>query len=185
MHVLLVCTANICRSPLAAAMLARGLADAGVAASVDSAGVLDAGRQPPDEILDELRARGFDEWLTHQSSSLTPERVRDAELIVCMAREHLREVVAVVPEARPYTFTLKDLVRRGGAGDAPRATGGLSTWLAALDATRTSADLLGSSAEDDVEDPFGRSRRAYRRTAAELDGLTAQLARLVADATAS
>lgn len=44
--VLVPCTANICRSPMAAALLARGLTARAAVASVNSAGLLADGEPP-------------------------------------------------------------------------------------------------------------------------------------------
>lgn len=54
------------------------------------------------------------------------------------------------------------------------------SWLTELHQGRRLADLLGDSRDDDVADPIGRPRRAYERTAQELEGLTTRLAALIA-----
>ncbi|MGH9000212.1 MAG: low molecular weight phosphatase family protein, partial [Acidimicrobiia bacterium] len=116
----------------------------------------------------------------HRSRRLTSEAARDADLVVAMAREHIREVVAACPAAWPRAFTLKELVRRGERAGARPAGMTVGEWLAGLHAGRRPDQLMRASPDDDVADPIGRPRPDYERTAAELDDLTARLARLLA-----
>ena len=79
----------------------------------------------------------------------------------------------------PRAFTLKELVRRGEM-IGPRAPGeSIEAWLARAHSGRNRADLLGSSSEDDVEDPIGLSRSAYEKTADELADLVDRLVDLL------
>jgi protein-tyrosine-phosphatase len=86
--------------------------------------------------------------------------------------------VVLCPAAWPRAFTLKELVRRGQR-IGPRMTGEpLADWVARASDGRDHRDLLGSSAEDDVADPFGGSASDFEATAVLLDQLTADLADL-------
>ena len=58
----------------------------------------------------------------HEARELTAPDIASAALIVGMAREHARAVIGPNPEAKPRTFTLKELVRLLEA--LPAATGG-------------------------------------------------------------
>jgi protein-tyrosine-phosphatase len=166
---------------MAAALLARRLDDAGLKATVSSAGLLFDGKPVTDHGLAVMADRGID-TSGHRSRRLDRQLVEGADLVVGMARSHVREVVALVPEALGRTFTLKDLVRRGeeSAGRGPDEP--LAAWLARLGPGRRPSDLLGDSEADDVADPIGGPRRGYQRTADELDDLTARLARLLRSA---
>ena len=55
--ILVVCTGNICRSPLAAALLASRAEKAGADVHITSAGFVTADRPSPPEILDLMTAR--------------------------------------------------------------------------------------------------------------------------------
>ena len=143
---------------------------------VRSAGLLDNGRPAHTSSIDTLAGRGLD-ITAHRSTRLTLPIIRTADLILAMARDHVRETVVLVPEAFPRVFTLKELVRRGEAV-GPRAAGeSLADWLGRAHDGRTAADLLGTSDTDDVADPIGLPRNAYERMVIELDD---QLDRLVA-----
>jgi protein-tyrosine phosphatase len=173
-----LCTGNICRSPVAAALLAARTAQIGVDVRVSSAGVLESGRPASAHSVDILSGRGLD-LSTHRSTTVTKELIRSADLIVTMAREHVRHAVVLVPEAWPRTFTLKNLVIRGEKVGPRRPEEEISDWLARVHAGRTRAGLLGSSLEDDVADPIGQARGAYNRMVGELDDLVERLVTLL------
>lgn len=174
----MVCTGNTCRSPMAAALLGRWLDDAGVEAVVSSAGILFDGRPATDYALTVMADRGIN-TSGHRSRKLRPEMLSSADLLIGMARQHVREAVVLDPDAWGRAFTLKEIVRLGEelGGRAPGET--VQQWLARLHQARRRTDLLGESEADDVADPIGGPRRSYQRTAEELDDLTARLARLL------
>ena len=115
----------------------------------------------------------------HRSRLLTPDLVLHADLVLAMAREHLREAVALVPDAWPRTFTLKELVRRGRTCRSRRANEPIRAWLERLGHGRLRGDVLDASPDDDVADPTGGPIAAHLRTARELDYLAAEAAALL------
>ena len=159
---------------MAAALLARHIGEAGVSAEVRSAGVHAMGRPACPEVVEVMAEMGFD-LSGHLSQPLEPQLVTGADLVLGMAREHVREAVAMVPDAWGYTFTLRDLVRRGEA--SPRRGVPLGEWLGALGAGREVRKLLGASAIDDIDDPIGQPLPIIRETAAALDELASRLTR--------
>lgn len=161
---------------MAEALLRHRFAELGVDARVASAGLLQSGQPASAHGVDILRGRGID-MTTHRSRAITREILSSADLILAMAREHVREAVVMDPSLWPRTFTLKELVRRGEAAGPRRPGEALSEWLARVGQGRRVADLTGSSPADDVADPIGGPRSAYERLSMELDGL---LDRLVA-----
>ena len=121
-----------------------------------------------------LGERGID--LTgHRSRTVTREILLGADLVVAMAREHVREAVVAAPEAWSKIFTLKELVRRGEAAGPRRAGEPLDDWLARVGQGRRISDLAGAATADDVADPYGGPRSAYERLATELDDLLDRL----------
>jgi protein-tyrosine phosphatase len=175
--VLVLCTANICRSPVGAALLARALDERGVSAQVRSAGRLSGGWSATPENVEAMRRRGVD-LSGHRSTVATPRLVAGSDLVLGMAREHVRDAVALDPTVWPRAFTLKELVRRGDA-IGPRAAGEpVGDWLARARADRELAAMLGSSPDDDVEDPMGQPLARYEAAADEIGALVDRLVEL-------
>jgi len=172
--VLVVCTANRCRSVMTEALLTRRLAAAGVAARVRSAGLLGQGEPVPPEAVAAMAGYGLD-LTQHRSRLMTAADLRGADLVLAMAREHVRHAVVTEPAAWPRTFTLRELLRRGQHA-GPRMPGEpLASWLARIQNGRDRVALLGGSPDDDVADPMGGPARAYVMTATLLNELVGAL----------
>ena len=145
---------------------------------VGSAGLRLVGEPASANGVDVLSARGLD-LSAHRSRILDSELLEGTDLALAMAREHLREAVLARPDIWPRAFTLKELVRRGEM-IGPRAPGeSIDAWLSRAHSGRNRTDLLGSSSEDDVEDPIGLQRSAYEKTADELSDLVDRLVDLL------
>ncbi len=157
-------------------MLRHRITALGVKARVRSAGLLDDGHPAHTNSIDTLAGLGLD-ITRHRSRRITAAILGSADLVLGMAREHVREAVVMVPAAFPRVFTLKELVRRGEAIGPRAADESESDWVARAHAGRKASDLMGHSADDDIPDPIGLPPAAYVRMAEELDG---QLDRLVA-----
>ena len=170
-RVLLLCTANQCRSPMGAAIL-RALRPE---LEVRSAGRLPGGVAASTTAVEVLAERGLD-LSGHVSQTATPALLVDSDLVLGMAREHVRDAVLMRPEVRARAFVLKDLVRRASAVGPRPAGQELDAWLVAAGRGRTTADLLGASEADDVADPIGRSANRYRACADELEQLLGRVA---------
>jgi protein-tyrosine phosphatase len=177
LHIMVICTANRCRSVMAQALLAHRLAVLGVPGHVSSAGLLGEGLPPPQEVVSAMTSYGLD-VAGHRSRLVNPDELAPADLILAMARAHLRHVVAAQPPVWPHVFTLKELVRRGQQ-TGPRALDeSLSRWLARVHDGRMPAALLGDSPQDDVIDPIGGPVQGYAQSAAMLSQLVDTLAGL-------
>ncbi len=159
-------------------MLRYRLEQRGIKARVLSAGLLQAGNPADSHGVNVLSGLGID-LSAHRSQSMTEELLQRADLILAMAREHVREAVVRVPQIFPRTFTLKELVRRGRQIGPRQAGEPLERWLARAHSGRTPRDLMGGSREDDVADPIGRPRSAFERMVDELSGLLDELVWLV------
>jgi protein-tyrosine phosphatase len=159
---------------MAEALLRHRLEERGVDARVHSAGLRLVGEPASAHGVDVLAERGLD-LSAHRSRIVDRELLEDADLVVTMAREHLREAILALPDVWTRAFTLKELVRRGEL-IGPRGPGeSVDAWLARAHSGRTRSDLLGSSIDDDVPDPIGSGRSSYVRTADELTDLVDRL----------
>jgi len=100
-EVIFVCYGNICRSPIAEALLQRALDERlgpGHAFLVTSAGVGATDGTPASRgTKDVLKARGID-FRSHRARYLTPAMARGADLIVCMERQQVSQVRGMVDD---------------------------------------------------------------------------------------
>jgi protein-tyrosine phosphatase len=176
--VLVVCSANQCRSPFAAAALRREFEQRGIEGDVESVGLGPAGNPATFPTVHAARAVGLD-LSTHLSEQIDEDYVADADLVIGMERLHVREVVVLEPRAFARTFTLKELVRRGEEV-GPRPPGeSVGDWLARVHEGRRAAQLMGPSPDDDVADPTSDMLVDHPAMTAEVGALTARLVELL------
>ncbi len=183
----MVCTANICRSPMAEALLRNELGRVGLQANVTSAGFLPGGRPVhPHSVEALLIDHGLAVDTGRHSRQIDTDLLRHTDLVLTMTREHVRRIVEIEPGAFVRAFTFKELVRR--ASTVERRPGGgevLAAWLGrvASSSGRSARDLLGADVADDVADPIGQPLAAYRNTAGELAELCRRAASVFAGIT--
>ncbi len=173
-RILVVCTANQCRSPLAAALLQAALHARGVLVEVDTAGLGEPGFAATDPTLAVGARRGLD-LTAPRSRQLTPDLIAPADLVLGLERRHVREVVVMVPSAWPRSFTLKEVVRRGERVGRRQSGESLPSWLERVHEGRERRELLGSSRLDDVGDPSGGTVADHEDLARELEDLLERL----------
>lgn len=186
--ILFVCTANVCRSPYMEYRLRELLRDRDVSdLPITSAGTRALEGHPMDDIIaHRLGDQGVD-VTGFRAARLTSETVQQAGIVVTATREHRSQVVRFGNDLAERTFTLAQLARllsvdpsvsgEGGAdGQIMTATGLASAAVAARGRRAT-----GAMVDDDLDDPWQRSRRRYRRVADRIDELLRPIAdRLVA-----
>lgn len=146
--------------------------------SAESAGILGGDRPMPSDALEVIGQRGLD-MSTHRSRQLDASNVRRSDLVLGMAREHVREAVLLDPSAWARCFTLKELVRRGEQVGPREREQLLSGWLEVVGAGRRREALMGSSPIDDVEDPVNGGPAMYRATGEEVHDLVIRLLALI------
>lgn len=106
-RILIVCVGNICRSPMAEALLKHQLKEAGRnGVVVESAGIAALVGKPADEMAQALmRERGID-LSAHRARQLDSTLVRSFDLILVMERGHQRQIEASFPSARGKVFRI-------------------------------------------------------------------------------
>ena len=174
--ILVVCSGNICRSPMAEGLLRhamQGRARVDVP-SIRSAGTIAMeGTPATPEAVAAARDLGVDIAL-HRARRLTDVMIGEADLLVCMAAEHREEIVERVPAAADQTFTLKELTRlleRDGGSS------GLEVRIAAAAAARANGAVTEEDRfDEDVVDPLGMPLETYVAIAGELQDFTERLA---------
>ena len=110
--ILVVCTGNICRSPMAAGLLQQRLAAEGLAGQyqVQSAGTWAVVGRPAAAYAQQVMAgRGID-ISAHRARDIDAAMVAEADLILVMTEAHREALLAEFPEARTKTFLLSEMV---------------------------------------------------------------------------
>lgn len=154
LRVLLVCTGNTCRSPMAEGMLRAGARRRGLEVEVVSAGTgAYAGTPATPEAVRVMREEYGVDIGTHRARGLEPDLLAGSDLILTMTREQKAVIQLLASGAAGKVFTLKEFARQGENEN-----------LAA-----------------DIRDPIGQSLEIYRECAAEIareiEGVLTRLAK--------
>lgn len=161
MHVLFVCTGNICRSPtgerLAAAYAAQhGIPDFTASSAGTRAVIGHAIHRDAAVVLEELGgdASGF------AARQLKSKIASSADLIIAMTSAHRDIVLEAAPRQLSRTFTLTEAVRLASMNGADTLTD-----LAALRRHLTAIDMA------DIPDPIGQSPEEFATVGAQIASL--------------
>lgn len=112
-----ICTGNICRSPLAAALLVRACERRGLSdVEVTSAGTLgESGWASPPDVLEVAARRGID-LSHHRSRALSEADLPGAQLVLCAAESHRRQVLVEQPASDASRVVLMNDALADAAG---------------------------------------------------------------------
>jgi protein-tyrosine phosphatase len=161
LHVLFVCTGNICRSPIAerlTVLLASQKRVPGLSAS--SAGT----RAVVGEPIHRDSAAALTEFggdpSNFEARQLTPKIALDADLILTMTRSHRDAVLELAPRQLRRTFTLSEAARLTSEHELSRVA----------DLADARAHLPANEVVD-VPDPIGRPPHFHATIAAQIAGL--------------
>ncbi len=111
-RILVVCTGNLCRSPMAAAFLRARLAcdEARLGWRVDSAGIWVTESRPASPYaIAEMAQRGLD-LSTHRSRPVTREAIAEADLILVMETHQAEALKAAFPACAPRIRLLSEMI---------------------------------------------------------------------------
>ena len=173
LNILVVCTGNVCRSPLAEKLLQTRLTGAGIPAIVTSAGTRAMVDHPMTAEAAFLAAQYGAEPTLHAAQQLTTDRIATADLVLTATREHRGEVVSLHPRANRYAYTLNQFARLVSAVDdaviEPVETPTITSYLAEISATKGLALPPLDPHDDDIEDPYRRSAEIYDRVGIAID----------------
>src|SRR5210317_680157 len=104
-HILVVCVGNICRSPMAEALLKRELRGQD-GMTVESAGLGALVGHPASDYSVELMAEMGIDITGHRARQIHPDMVRDADLVLVMEAGHKRAIDDADPSARGKVYRL-------------------------------------------------------------------------------
>ena len=149
-EIVVMCTGNICRSPMGEALLRERLETGGFDARVSSVGLLLDDRAADPHAIEEM--------------------AEEIDLLIGMEQRHVREAVLLHADLFTRAYTLPDLVARAESV-GPRAGRSMDEWLAELGEGRRRTDLFRQDRRLEVADPIGKSKKAFHRTAEEISAL--------------
>ncbi len=140
-RVVFVCTANICRSPMAEGLLKHHWSVRGVTGrlSVSSMGIQMIDHAPASEHAVKVCAENGVDISNHRSRALHPEELQQADLILVMELFHQKHLQLLAPVIKDKIFLL-------------------TQWP--QEKTRRQS----------IPDPIGRSLRTYRKIFKVIDG---------------
>jgi protein-tyrosine phosphatase len=180
-RVLVVCTANVCRSPFIERLLRLALPES---IPVISAGTRALVGAPVDErVARRLRQLGADPG-GFAARQLTGELVSGAHLVLTATRAHRAAVATLHPRALDYAFTLGDFsdLAAGVDVDGRHPAPSEMQWVGYV--TRLAAARRGmvpprSAAEVDIPDPYRRKDEIFDAMAQQVLGALPSVVRLL------
>jgi len=180
-NILLVCSANQARSPVAEVLLEHAVRAPGL--SVSSAGVRAQDGRPAAEMAVELASTlGFD-LSQHRTRAVTPDLVAQSDLILAMSEWQRDHCAGMVAGMGSRTFTLREFVRLLGT---TKVSGGPVTTTDRLKWLRGKAHVarpmaIHSPHPEDIADPINEPWRSWQQLGTELGHLVDRIGRAVND----
>jgi protein-tyrosine phosphatase len=174
--VVVICSGNRFRSPIAEAVLRRE-AD-GLPVRVRSFGTMDL---PPGRALSEALelAPGYGlDLMSHRSRPLAGEDLSGADLVIGFEQIHVSMAVVGAKAQRERTFLITELVAGLDETTPPQADGVVELARASVqqaDEARKAAHRI----PQEIADPIGGPGTGYRKTADEVYRLTSRVAELL------
>jgi protein-tyrosine phosphatase len=163
-RILIVCTANIVRSPMAEVIAQAMLASSPCPILVTSAGTrARVGDSMAPHALGALRALGLDgQW--HRGQSLSGALIDDSDLVLTMETAHRGAAVTLVPSAVHKTFTLREFAFLAERNDPPFPPDSVerAKALVQLVSNRRGAPTHRPL---EISDPYGDPPAEYERCA--------------------
>jgi len=140
LDILFVCTGNICRTPMAEYLLKDMINRENLQnlMQVGSAGTGALEGYPAAELTTAVgKAHGID-TTPHRARSVSPQLLKEADIVLCMERHHLVDLYQIFPHFREKIFLLKKFA------------------------------MGNSEAEGSIKDPYGGPKSHYEETFLEI-----------------
>ena len=120
-----VCTANICRSPMAAGLLSHALKGEANAPphEIESAGIAARAGDPPSENSQTAMKKAGIDISGHRSQGITPELLARSDAVFCMTADHARMMETLFPGQSRTVRLFREFAPTGNA-EVPDPYGG-------------------------------------------------------------
>lgn len=178
--VLVVCTGNVCRSPVAEQVLRARFGEQYVRFS--SAGTFAlVGQEMPAQAQELARRLGGTTAGPHYPRLIEQALIERADLVLALTREHRSEIVRMLPRANRYTVTLREAARLleslvkgpSNAQDNARLRAlplpdALRELVPRMMAERGFAAPPSAPDADDVVDPYRRPQETYDESGSQI-----------------
>jgi protein-tyrosine-phosphatase len=174
--IVFICSGNRFRSPLAEAFVRRLTVDLPVV--VRSFGTLQLGAAPALAEARKLGASYGVDLSEHRTRLIGVESIEEADLVIGFDQEHVRRAVidANASTKRSFTFIQISALLEDMADLGPQATDLVQRARLAVKEAAVRRDSAPDAWEATaIGDPFGRSWRVYRETAAQIRELSLSL----------
>lgn len=177
-HIVFVCTANLCRSPMAEHLMRERLRVRNVGWTISSVGT----HARPGTSLDPnarsvLRRRGAPASRNWASRVMSAKVLQSADLVLAVTHAHLGWVMTLAPSMSRRSFVMGQF-----ATLLDNATGSAATPQDLIElATQARARMQPyDPARDDLADPIGGSERVFEQCADRIETMLSSITRLVA-----
>ncbi|MGV0724050.1 low molecular weight phosphatase family protein [Mycolicibacterium elephantis] len=158
LHILFICTGNICRSPMAERLAIAYAAHRALPSfTASSAGVRAVVGQPIHPVTSRVLQRLGGDPSDFEARQLTPRIASSADLILTMTRAQRDAVLELAPRQLSRTFTLSGAARLVADFDARNVDD-----LAALRPQLRTSELL------DIADPIGRTEEFHATVGSQI-----------------
>lgn len=141
-HVLMVCTGNICRSPMAKVLLESRLPDSMKASVIVASAGTNAldGESATDQAVQVMAERGLD-LSGHVAEFLSFERMKNSDLILVMEKDHLKHIQFFYRPVKDKAHLLREFGAKRKGGGVPDPYGKpLKTYRACADLIESCMD---------------------------------------------
>jgi protein-tyrosine-phosphatase len=110
LKILIVCTANICRSPTGEVILKNLVTHDGVDEfiHISSAGILGIEGEPASDFSISVARENGLHLESHRSQGITPDMMEESDIILCMTPDHAEKLKYLYPDQRDRIYPLKE-----------------------------------------------------------------------------
>jgi protein-tyrosine phosphatase len=166
-HVLFVCTGNICRSPTAERLAAAYAQESGQELTTSSAGTHGLSGHAMDETAATVLRQLGGESEGFVARRISPRIADEADVILTMTTRHRDEVLAIAPRKLRRTFTLLE------AAALAEASGARTVDAIAEARARHRVDAA------DIDDPYRREHEVYEAVGQQIADVLPAVLRLL------